>query len=122
MPGADDKKTKYVANASLAEGRFYELMQWKSGKFVDGYVADKRVVEGGKALIKATGEKKGDLWTVTFTRKLGGGMGSVVLAEGKSVPFGLAIHDDHAIGRFHHVSLGYVLGIGTKGHVTAVKL
>lgn len=122
MPGADDKKTKYVANASLAGGQFYELMQWKSGKFVDGHVADKRVMEGGKTLIKATGEKKGDLWTVTFTRKLGGGTGSVVLAEGKSVPFGFAIHDDHAIGRFHHVSLGYVLGVGVKGHVTAVKL
>lgn len=124
MPGADDKKTKYVANANLAGGQFYDLFQWKSGKGakpVDGYIADKRVMEGGKALVKAEGEKKGDTWTVTFTRKLSGGEGDLVLAEGQTVPFGFAIHDDHAAGRFHHVSLGYTLGIGAKANVTAVK-
>jgi hypothetical protein len=37
------------------------------------------------------------------------------------VPFGVAIHADNSHGRFHHVSLGYKLGIGADGDVKAVK-
>jgi hypothetical protein len=124
MPeGKDDKKTKYVKDGSLASGKYYDLMQWTSkGGKSDGYVADKRVMEGGKALVDAKGERKGDDWVVTFTRKLsGGGEGDVALASGKTYNFGFAIHDDHTAGRFHHVSLGYTLGIDTKGDITANK-
>ncbi len=123
MPeGKDDKKTKYVAGADLKGGKFYDLVQWKSkGKPVDGYVADKRVMEGGKALVDAKGELNGDTWSVTFTRKLAGGEGDIALAAGKTYNFGFAIHDDHTNGRFHHVSLGYTLGIDAKADVTAAK-
>ncbi|MBZ0106009.1 MAG: hypothetical protein K8H84_10315 [Sulfuricella denitrificans] len=125
MPGADDKKTKYVAGGSLANGQFYDLMQWKSGKGakpVDGYVADKRVMEGGKALVSAEGKKDGDTWSVTFTRKLaGGGEGDIALVSGKTYNMGFAIHNDHTAGRFHHVSFGYSLGIDTKADITAAK-
>lgn len=125
MPGADDKKTKYVAGGSLANGQFYDLMQWKSGKGakpVDGYVADKRVMEGGKALVSAEGKKDGDTWSVTFTRKLaGGGEGDINLVSGKTYNMGFAIHNDHSAGRFHHVSFGYSLGIDTKADITAAK-
>jgi len=113
MPGADDKKTKY----SKAGG--YELMQWKSGKGakpVDGVVTDKRTSEGGNAGVQTTGENKGGEYTVTFTRKLSG-----AVAAGKAVPMGVAIHADKASGRFHHVSLGYTLGIGADGDIKAVK-
>lgn len=115
MPGADDKKSKYVA------GGAYELMQWKSGsggKASDGSVSDKRHMDGGKAGVTAEGAKSGDTWTVTFTRKLAGG---VNLAPGKAVPFGVAIHADGAAGRFHHVSFGQKLGLGADGDVKAVK-
>lgn len=124
MPGADDNKTKYVKGGSLAEGKFYDLYQWRSGenKGFDGYVADKRVMEGGKALVSAEGKKDGDTWSVVFTRKLaGGGEGDVALEAGKAYNFGVAIHDDNAAGRFHHVSLGYKLGIDTKADITAAK-
>lgn len=124
MPEAkDENKTKYVVGGSLASGKFYDLMQWQSGKGTkaDGYVADKRVMEGGKALVDAKGEKKGDQWTVTFTRKFTGGEGDVALAPGKVVNFGFAIHDDHTNGRFHHVSFGYTLGIDAKADITAAK-
>ena len=110
MPGADDKKTKYTKDGA------YELMQWKSAKgakAVDGSVTDKRNMEGGTAGVKAEGAKAGDTYTVTFTRKNPG--------EGKVVPFGVAIHADHATGRFHHVSLGYKLGIGADGDIKATK-
>jgi hypothetical protein len=115
MPGADEKKTKYARDGA------YDLMQWRStkgAKAIDGTVTDKRAMEGGKAGVKAEGGKTGDVYTVTFTRKLAGG---VVLQEGKTVPFGVAIHADHASGRFHHVSLGYTLGIGADADVKAVK-
>lgn len=115
MPGADDKKTKYVKEGN------YDLMQWKSAKgakAVDGTVTDKRDMAGGKADVKAEGSKAGDTYTVTFTRKLAGG---VSMAEGKAVPFGIAVHADHAAGRFHHISFGYKLGIGADGDIKAVK-
>jgi hypothetical protein len=124
MPeGKDDKKTKYVKDGSLASGKFYDLMQWTSkGAKHDGYVADKRVMEGGKALVDAKGENKGGEWSVVFTRKLaGGGEGDIALAAGKTVNLGFAIHDDWAAGRFHQVSLGYTLGIDAKADITAAK-
>lgn len=123
MPDAkDDKKTKYVKDGSLAGGIYYDLLQWtsKGGKH-DGYVADKRVMDGGKALLDAKGEKKGDDWSVVFTRKFSGGEGDISMSAGKTYNFGFAIHDDHAAGRFHHVSLGYTLGLDAKADVTAAK-
>lgn len=110
MPGADDKKTKYTKEGS------YELMQWKSAKgakVVDGSVSSARKMDGGTAGVKAEGAKSGDTYTVTFTRKNPG--------EGKSVPFGIAVHADNSSGRFHHVSLGYKLGIGADGDIKATK-
>ena len=125
MPTAkDDKKTKYVKDANPAAGKFFDLMQWTSkGTKFDGHVAGSRVMEGGKALIDAKGEKKGDEWVVTFTRKLAGNLadGDITLATGKTYTFGFAIHDDHTNGRFHHVSLGHSLGIDAKADITAAK-
>jgi len=113
MPKGSDSKTKYTATGA------YDLMQWaSSGKVSDGSVTDKRNMSGGKAGATAEGAKAGDTYTVTFTRKLAG---NAVLAAGKAVPFGIAIHADHATGRFHHVSFGHTLGLGTDGDVKAVK-
>lgn len=123
MPGAAETKLKYVKGGSLAEGKFYDLYQWRSGekKGFNGYVADKRVMEGGQALVGADGKLDGDTWTVVFARKLAGGEGDVALESGKTYNFGFAIHDDSAAGRFHHVSLGYKLGIDTSADITAAK-
>ena len=123
MPDAkDDKKTKYVVDGSVDGGKYFDLLQWRSsGKPVDGHVAEARVMEGGSALLSADGQKEGDSWTVVFTRKLTGGKGDVALQSGKTYNFGFAIHDDHAIGRFHHVSLGYTIGIDAKADINAAK-
>ena len=114
MPDGKDK-TKYVTAGAM------ELMQWRSGnggKAMDGSITDKRNMEGGKAGVTAEAAKAGDTYTVTFSRKLAGG---VNLAPGKAVPFGIAIHAEHAAGRFHHVSFGHTMGLGTDGDVKAVK-
>ena len=100
-------KTKYVASGA------YDLMQWaSSGKTADGSITDKRAMDGGKAGVKAEGTKAGDTWTVTFSRKL---------PATPTVHFGLAVHADHAGGRFHHVSFGHTIGLGGDGDVKAQK-
>lgn len=123
MPGADDNKTKYVKDGSLANGVFYDLNQWRSGenKAYDGYVADQRIMEGGQALVSAEGQLENGTWSVVFTRKLTGGEGDVALEPGNTYNFGFAIHDDSAIGRYHHVSLGYTLGIDADADIVAKK-
>jgi hypothetical protein len=127
MPGADPKKKKYVEHADLAGGVFYDYIQWKSGEAgkgatqVDGYVASERVNKGGKALIKAEGEVKDGVYTVTFTRKLSGGDGDLSLTPGQTIPFGVAVHTDKTIYRFHHVSMGYTLGLRASGDIKAIK-
>lgn len=114
----DDKKTKYIKDADLAGGKFYDLIQFKSGKGekpADGYVADKRVMEGGKALVKAEGKKEGDKWVVIFERKLaGGGTGDHNITADKIYNFGIAIHEDATEARYHHVSVGYQFGLDAE--------
>lgn len=124
MPDAKNKDaTKYVANANLAGGVYYDLLQWTSqGKIHDGHVVDKRVMDGGKALVEAKGALVGDTWTVTFVRKLvGSAPGDITLESGKTYNIGFAIHDDHSVGRFHQVSLEQHLGIDAAGDIVARK-
>lgn len=107
----DDKKTKYIKGGSLDGGKFMDLLQWRSGKGekpVDGYIADQRVMVGGKGLIKAEGKKDGNKWVVTFTRALvGGGTGDHKIEPGKIYDFGFALHDGGSEARYHYVSLNY---------------
>jgi len=127
IPGADPKKKKYVKEANVSGGNYYDYFQWKSGEAgagatqLDGHVASERVNKGGQALAMAEGECKASLCTVTFTRKLSGGEGDLTLAEGQVIPFGIAIHTDKTIHRFHHVSLGYTLGLGANADIKASK-
>jgi hypothetical protein len=123
MPGAkDEKKTKYIKDGNVATGVYYDVMQWLShDKAIDGHVADARVMSGGTALVSAVGKNNGGQWDVVFTRKLKGGAGDIAMVAGQKYNFGFAIHDDHAGGRFHHVSLGYTLGLGVDADLKANK-
>lgn len=124
MPGGDEQKTKYVKDGSLAGGVYYDLNQWRSGenKAYDGHITEARVMEGGSALQGATGSLSNGTWSVVFTRAFSGGQGDVTLEPGKVYSFGFAIHDDHASGRYHHVSLGYPLGIDAEAPIVAKRL
>jgi len=81
------------------------------------------VNKGGKALVKAEGEVKDGVYTVTFTRKLAGSNadGDLTFAAGQTIPFGVAIHADKTVWRFHHVSMGYTLGLRAPGAIKAIK-
>jgi len=124
--GWDKLKSDAEIDALLKDGKFMDLMQWKSGKGekpVDGYVLDARHMDGGKSLIKAEGKKEGDKWVVTFERNLSAdGKGDHAITEGKLYNFGFAIHSDYSAARFHHVSLGYTFGLDNpKADVNIVK-
>ncbi|HRP97628.1 MAG TPA: ethylbenzene dehydrogenase-related protein [Rhodocyclaceae bacterium] len=123
MPEASDTKTKYIKDGSLAGGVFYDLMQWRSGenKAYNGYVAEERVLNEAGDKLSAEGKLDGDTWSVVFARKFAGGEGDVTLEAGKAYNFGFAIHNEHTAGRYHHVSLGYKLGIDADGHIKATK-
>ena len=124
--GWDKLKSDADIETALKEGKFMDLIQFSSGeggKAVDGYVLDSRHMGGGKSLIKAEGKKEGNHWTVVFERTLAArGPGDHSIVAGKLYNIGFAIHDDHAAGRFHHVSLGYTLGLDNdKANFNAVK-
>lgn len=124
--GWDKLKSDAEIDALLKEGKFLDLMQWKSGKgekAVDGYVLDSRHMGGGKSLVKADGKKEGNKWIVTFERNLSAdGKGDHAIAEGRLYNFGFAIHTDGSNARYHHVSLGYTFGLDNpKADVNVVK-
>src|SRR5690606_5293103 len=121
MPEGDPQRTKHVPGGSLADGVFYDLVQWRSGdgRATDGHVAGTRVMEGRRALVEARGGRDGDTWTVTFVRCFAGGDGDVTPAPGGVYNCGVGILDGHAAGRFRHGSLGDTLGIDADARMTA---
>lgn len=130
MKGAkDDKTTKHIKNGDLASGKFMDLIQFRSGEKtpIDGYVAEARHMDGGKALTKAEGKKEGNKWVVTFERSLAGGSkGDHAITDDKVYNFGFAIHEDYTNARFHYVSLGYQFGLnkpnpGVKSYIDVQK-
>lgn len=104
---------------ALKDGRFLDLMQYRSGpgqKPLDGYVLERRHMEGGRSLVSATGRREGRKWTVSFVRELAAlGPGDHTLQPGRQYTFGIAIHENHGTAREHHVSLGYTLGLDDQG-------
>lgn len=113
--------------AALKAGKFLDLMQYRSGageKPVDGYVLESRHMGGGKSLINATGTRDGQKWVVTFERLLAAGsVSDQDIVAGQALTFGVAIHENHGTARYHHVSLGYTLGLDdATSFVNAVRI
>ena len=127
---ASDEKKKYIKGGDLASGKFYDYIQFRSGKGekqIDGYIAADRVRDGGASLIKAEGKKEGNKWVVTFERKLvAAGKGDHAITPDKIYDFGIAIHEHGANFRYHYVSLGYQFGLdktvdGVKNYYNVSK-
>lgn len=111
---------------ALQAGQFLDLMQYRSGggKPIDGYVLESRHMDGGKSLINAAGKRDGNKWTITFERTLESkGLGDHRIQAGQTFNFGIAIHENFSHARFHHVSLGYTLGLDNpSAFINAVNI
>ena len=121
MGGWDKLKPEAEYAQMLKDGKFLEMWQYRSSEGPRaGHVLEARRLKAAPGL--AEGRNEGGKWTVTFTRKLAGDAGSHAFAPGITYNFGFAIHDDHADWRYHHVSLGYTLGLDNpRASVNAVK-
>jgi len=123
LGGWDKLKEKTDIDAELAAGKFMDLLRWNSdGTAENGYILEQRYMTDGES-IEAQGWKEAGVWTVVFKRKLKMDKpGDVNIDPGTLYNFGFAIHDDYTDARFHHVSLGYKLGIdNADAEINAVK-
>ena len=110
--GGWDKLTTEAETAQLFEdGTFLDLMRvYADGSASNGYLLDRRVENEGE--ITAQASLTGSTWTVVFARPLNSGApGDVPIEPGKTYTFGIAIHDDFAANRFHHVTLDSTLAL-----------
>ena len=113
LGGWDQRKSEAEIEALLQAGHFLDLLRYKAGSGLSqgGYVLADRVMEETPE-VRFQGERQGDRWVVTLQRPLAPGRpGDLDLAAGQRYNIGFAIHDDYTSGRFHHVSLGYKLGL-----------
>jgi cytochrome c-type protein NapC len=114
--GWDKLKSADEIKSDFDAGRYMDIVRYKSGKNIveDGHIQADRTMTGGQGA-EFDAKLKNGVWTVLVKRKLKSDKpGDVSLEEGKVYNFGFAIHDDYSDSRFHHVSLGYKLGIGNS--------
>ena len=114
--GWDKLKSPEEIAELLKNGVFMDLMRYKAGKgeTENGYILEQRHMSGGGEFL-ANARKEGNSWIVEMKRALKTGKpGDIDIEPGKLYNFGFAIHDDYSNGRFHHVSLGYKLGLDNE--------
>jgi hypothetical protein len=96
---------------------------WKNGDLMAKYGSD---AAKGSAADNApvVGTYAQGMWTLMWTRKLNtGNNDDIALKPGERYPIGLALHDDNATARFHHVSFPLKLTLGGKdGNINAVAV
>lgn len=124
--GGDALRPQEQLDKMLAEDQYLEL--WQAGlkpgapaDVVDGYILEKRHMRE-KSVVTAKSSYDNGLWTVELNRPLKSpGAGYKNLKPGTTYTVGLSLHEDHAAGRFHHVSWEYslVLDSGKADFVAA---
>ena len=107
--GSTNYKSEGELKALLDAGQVIEFWQAAvkedaSVTTTDGYVLDKRHANGN-ATVTATASLTDGTWTVEFTRPLAGYGNAGAIKAGTKYTMGVAIHDNHAEGRQHVVSM-----------------
>ncbi len=113
LGGWDKLKDAAALQAELDAHKIMDIVRINSGSDAveNGHVLEQRIMSGGKAL-QGTLKQEAGYWSATFKRPLkSADKGDVSIEPGKLYNFGFAIHDDYTHARFHHVSLGYKLGL-----------
>lgn len=113
LGGWDKLKSGDEIKAELAAGHYMDIMRYKAGQKVaeNGHVLEERITNDG-APVEFNATLSDGTWTVELKRPLKTGKkGDINLDSGKIYNLGFAIHDDYSNARYHHVSLGYKLGI-----------
>jgi cytochrome c-type protein NapC len=113
--GWKDLQKPAAIRAGMREGRFLDLIQYRSASVppgIDGHVFESRRMSGGRSLLRASGTVENGHQVVVFERLLrAGGPGDHTIGAGTRITFGISVHEDFRTARFHHVSLGYTLGL-----------
>ncbi|MDX1556339.1 MAG: ethylbenzene dehydrogenase-related protein, partial [Xanthomonadales bacterium] len=117
--GGTDIKSPAELEAQLAAGQYLEYWQavLDGGELKsagDGYFLEGRVANDHSA-VSATAAFNGQGWSVELVRPLQPGQGPRhTLKEGVQYTLAIALHENHASGRYHYTSfpLSFVLGAG----------
>lgn len=96
---------------------------WKDGDIIPKYGSSEVKGSAGDNA-PVTGKWEKGVWTVVWRRKLNtGNNDDLVLKTGERYPIGLAVHDDNATARFHHVSFPLTISLGGRsGDINAVQV
>ncbi|MFW3616849.1 NapC/NirT family cytochrome c [Billgrantia antri] len=114
--GWDKLKEEAEIQELLDAGVYLDLARYSSGdgSVESGYVLDERHFSDSQAIAFSAEEQDG-VWTAYLTRALKTGTeGDKPLDLGSLYSLNLALHDDHADSRFHHVSFQYGLAFGVE--------
>ncbi len=109
--GGTNLKSRSELQDLLAQGVFMEYWQARANpgepaKPASGIVLEERREAEGGSPVRADAEIEGESWVVVLSRPLSvSGSQRLALEPGRTYTFGIAIHDQHADKRFHHVSL-----------------
>lgn len=125
--GGENYQSDTVLEQMLSDGYFIEfwqarLNQGQAVKAIDGYLLDKRYASE-LTQVNAVATLKEGVWTVELSRKLMPNLPHVKnIVAGKVYSFGLAIHDEYTMGRYHHVSFLHTFALDQgKVDFTPVK-
>lgn len=125
--GGDNVKDSAELAKLLAANGFMEYWQARlttdgNSKGVHGYIMDKRHEELDSQ-VDAVITRNGDTLVAVISRDLAtSGNGYKSLSNSDKLMVGFALHDGHAKGRYHHVSLEYTLSLdGSDADLKASK-